>query len=200
LKSRSERARRSGRVRIIGGRWRGRMLPVAEVAGLRPTADRARETLFNWLQPVLAGARVLDLFAGTGVLGLEALSRGAAAAVLVERERVAADALRAAISMLGADHATVVQTEALAWLRAGPPPGGAFDIVFVDPPWSLQAQAEVLAVLGEGRGHWLGSHARVCVERPARAATPLDPGAWTLLRRTTVGEACLELLAPAGND
>ena len=79
-------SRAPGSVRIIGGRWRGTRLPVADATGLRPTPDRTRETLFNWLQPVLPGARVLDLFAGSGALGLEAISRGAREALLVERD------------------------------------------------------------------------------------------------------------------
>ena len=92
--------RAPGAVRIIAGRWRGTRLQVPDLAGLRPTSDRVRETLFNWLQPVLPGGHVVDLFAGSGALGLEALSRGAASAVLVERDRVLADALAATLARL----------------------------------------------------------------------------------------------------
>ncbi len=109
----------AGKVRIIGGRWRGTRLDVADAPGLRPTSDRVRETLFNWLQPMLPGARVLDLFAGSGALGLEALSRGASSAVLVEREPKLAAALRATTARLqGGDAASVVQADAMAWLHA----------------------------------------------------------------------------------
>jgi 16S rRNA (guanine966-N2)-methyltransferase len=126
-----------GVVRIIGGRWRGSKLSVAEVAGLRPTADRVRETLFNWLQPKLAGARVLDLFAGTGALGLEAASRGAGTVVLIERDPALAASLRATAARLAADGPSVVEivcNDALQWLSRAP--GIQFDLVFVDPPFA----------------------------------------------------------------
>ncbi|MEI2456061.1 16S rRNA (guanine(966)-N(2))-methyltransferase RsmD [Lysobacter firmicutimachus] len=130
----------TGKVRIIGGRWRGTRLAVADSPGLRPTSDRVRETLFNWLMPMLPGARVLDLFAGSGALGLEALSRGAAAAVLVERDPALAAQLRALSERLpGGEAAQVVQSDALAWLASQPvasagAPG--FDLAFVDPPFA----------------------------------------------------------------
>lgn len=125
----------AGKVRIIGGRWRGTRLSVPEVAGLRPTSDRVRETLFNWLMPMLPGAHVLDLFAGSGALGLEALSRGAASAVLVERDPVLAAALRALAGRLpGGEAANVVQADASAWLASQAPE--SFDLAFVDPPFA----------------------------------------------------------------
>ena len=124
----------AGQVRVIAGRWRGTRLPVPVVAGLRPTPDRVRETVFNWLAPVLPGARVLDLFAGSGALGLEALSRGAAGAVLVERDAGAAAGLRAVAQRLqGGDAARVMQADAVQWLRGAGPHG--FDVAFVDPPF-----------------------------------------------------------------
>ncbi|MGO1069363.1 16S rRNA (guanine(966)-N(2))-methyltransferase RsmD [Lysobacter sp. CA199] len=130
----------AGKVRIIGGRWRGTRLDVADAPGLRPTSDRVRETLFNWLSPALPGARVLDLFAGSGALGLEALSRGAASAVLVEREPGLAAQLRALTARLqGGEAAQVVQTDALSWLAAQPQAGEGvpgFDLAFVDPPFA----------------------------------------------------------------
>ncbi len=136
----------TGSVRIIGGRWRGTRLAVPDSPGLRPSADRVRETLFNWLQPALPGARVLDLFAGTGALGLEAVSRGAASAQLVEAEPALARALEAAVARLGASGAIAVhQGDALAWLR-GQQPGG-FDIAFVDPPFAAGLWQPVLAAL-----------------------------------------------------
>jgi 16S rRNA (guanine966-N2)-methyltransferase len=146
----------SGSVRIVGGRWRGTRLPVADADGLRPTADRVRETLFNWLQPVLPGARVLDLFAGSGALGLEAVSRGAREAVLVEREARLAASLRDTVARLDAgNEVQVVQADALSWLRAQPP--AAFDIAFVDPPFAAGLWPAVLdalpALLAEGA--WL---------------------------------------------
>ena len=135
-----------GRVRIIGGRWRGTRLEVPDAPGLRPTSDRVRETLFNWLQPALPGARVLDLFAGSGALGLEAVSRGAARAVLVERDPKLADALRAVAARLqGGDGIQVVQGDALAWLHAQP--AGGFDLTFVDPPFDANLWGGVLPAL-----------------------------------------------------
>jgi 16S rRNA (guanine966-N2)-methyltransferase len=127
-------ARLPGVVRIIGGAWRGTRLPVADRDGLRPTADRVRETLFNWLQPMLPGARVLDLFAGTGALGLEAVSRGAREAVLVERDPQLAEGLRQLAAKLpGGACVQVVGADALTWLRTA---SGAFDLAFIDPPFA----------------------------------------------------------------
>lgn len=127
-----------GVVRVIGGRWRGTRLPVADLDGLRPTPDRVRETLFNWLAPVLPGARVLDLFAGTGALGLESVSRGAAAAVLVERDPAQVRILRGLADRLqGGEAVEVVQADALQWLVAAP--ASSFDVAFLDPPFASGA-------------------------------------------------------------
>ena len=125
----------AGQVRIIGGQWRNTRLPVADAAGLRPTSDRVRETLFNWLSPALPGARVLDAFAGSGALGLEAVSRGAASTVLVERDRALADGLRAVVARLSAaGRVQVIHADALVWLATQGV--GSFDIAFVDPPFA----------------------------------------------------------------
>ena len=165
-----------GSVRIIGGRWRGTRLPVAELAGLRPTSDRARETLFNWLAPMLPGARVLDLFAGSGALGLEALSRGAREAMLVERDARLAESLRQAVARLRAEgEARVVAADALAFLRA--PVHGRFDIVFVDPPFAANLWPEAFASLAP----WLADEAWLYVESPAAAG--IEPGAGFGLHR-----------------
>lgn len=137
---------RPGFVRVIGGRWRGSKLPVADSAGLRPSSDRVRETLFNWLMPALPGARVVDLFAGSGALGFEAVSRGAASAVLVEREAKVAANLRAGVEKLrAADSVQVVQNDALAWLPQQADAG--FDIAFVDPPFALDLWQPALDAL-----------------------------------------------------
>lgn len=136
--------RTGGVVRVIGGRWRGTRLPVADLEGLRPTPDRVRETLFNWLAPALPGARVLDLFAGTGALGLESVSRGAAAAVLVERDPGQAATLRQLSGRLpGAEAVQVVQADALHWLTTPAP--ASFDIAFLDPPFGSGAWQAALA-------------------------------------------------------
>lgn len=165
-----------GQVRVIAGRWRGSKLPVGDAAGLRPTSDRVRETLFNWLMPVLPGARVLDLFAGSGALGLEALSRGAASAVLVEREPSLAASLQATVARLpGGEAARVVQSDVLSWLPAQPRSG--FDIAFVDPPFASSVWAPVLAALLPV----LDEHAWLYVEAPLGEPICL-PAQWRLHR------------------
>ena len=165
-----------GQVRLIGGRWRGSKLPVADVPGLRPTSDRVRETLFNWLGPVLPGARVLDLFAGSGALGLEALSRGAASAVLGEREPALALCLLDATRRLpGGDAASVVQADALAWLPAQP--RSSFDIAFVDPPFDDGLWGKVLPALLP----LLSEAAWLYVEAPLLVPVAL-PAGWSLHR------------------
>lgn len=172
----------SGKVRIIGGRWRGTRLDVADAPGLRPTSDRVRETLFNWLQPVLPGARVLDLFAGTGALGLEALSRGAASAVLVERDVHLATALRATVARLqGGEAASIVQADALAWLH-GQPEGG-FNIAFVDPPFDANFWGGVLPVLAPR----LSAQGWLYVESP-HGADAVPPPEWALHREGSTRE------------
>ena len=183
----------AGRLRIIAGQWRGRRLPVAEARELRPTADRHRETLFNWLQGHTAGSRVLDLFAGTGALGLEALSRGAAHAVFVERARPLADSLQAILERLdAARRAEVVAADARRFL-ARPPQ--AFDLVFLDPPFRSHLLAEVIGRL-DSRG-WLAPGARVYVESARQLALPPLPVGWSVLRERTAGDVHFALLAVA---
>ena len=180
----------SGQLRIIGGDWRGRRLPVSAAPGLRPTADRNRETLFNWLQSDVARARVLDLFAGTGALGLEALSRGAAAATFVERSRPVARALNDLINRLEASHrARVVTADARRYLRTEPV---AFDLVFLDPPFNSDLLDESLDRLRQGG--WLAANARVYIESRDRRRPPLDPAAWDCEREKTAGDVWFALL------
>ena len=164
-----------GSVRIIAGTLRGSKLPVPDRPGLRPSADRVRETLFNWLQPMLPGARVLDLFAGSGALGFEAASRGAAAVTLVERDPVVAEGLRASAARLKVGNLRVVGADAIAWLRQ--PPGEAFDLVFLDPPFEAGLWQAAVA----GIGPWLAPEAWVHVETPARFTFEPPPG-WRLHR------------------
>lgn len=180
----------SGSVRIIGGRWRGSKLPVPSSPGLRPTSDRARETLFNWLQPMLAGARVLDLFAGSGALGLEALSRGAREALLVERDPALADLLRGSCARLGAgEAATVLRADALELLRA--PMHGRFDLVFVDPPFEAGLWQEALARLDP----WLSADAWLYLESPRDLE--VEAGGWSLHRQAASRDARHTLLRRA---
>lgn len=176
--------RSRGELRVIAGALRGRRWPVPEVEGLRPTPDRVRETLFNWLAPHIAGRRVLDLFAGSGALGLEALSRGAAQAVLVERDRDAAAALRANVARLGAQ-ARVVEADALRWLdSADAAAAGAADIVFVDPPFAAGLWDAVLQALPRS----MAADAWLYVESPAGSEPPPPPG-WHLHRELRTSQA-----------
>ncbi len=192
-RSRPSPARRSaaagrGTLRVIGGRWRGRRLAFAAVEGLRPTPDRVRETLFNWLAPLIEGARCLDLFAGSGALGIEALSRGAAAVRFVERDARACALLRDNLALLGAEGARVEAMDALAFLAR---PAEPFDVVFVDPPFALGLHAPACARLAEGG--WLAPGARVYLESgPDEIALPEG---WQVLRDKTAGQVRYRLLA-----
>ena len=151
--------------------------------GLRPTAERIRETLFNRLAPHIAGARCLDLFAGTGALGLEALSRGAASATFVESSQLAATTLRRNVETLDAKGATVLEADAYAFL--GEKEGETFDIVFLDPPFADEAAGELCRLLDVGG--LLADGAFVYIEED-RAAPAVDlPGRWQLLKSKTAG-------------
>ena len=186
--------RATGQVRIIGGKWRNTRLPVADADGLRPTSDRARETLFNWLQPMLPGARVLDLFAGSGALGFEALSRGAREAVLVERDARQCETLRGIARRLpGGEAASIVHADALAFLRA--PPQQRFDLVFVDPPFAADLWDAALAPLDA----WVDEAAWLYVEAPLQRN--IQPGAgWRLHREGGSREARHALYRRAGRS
>lgn len=194
--------RRSGtgnQLRIIGGRWRGRRLRFANVAGLRPTGDRNRETLFNWLQPVIRGSRCLDLFAGSDALGLEAASRGAAGVVLVEQAGAAVRCLREAVAMLQADDIVSVQAgDALRYLRGGPGEQAPFDVVFLDPPFADDLLEQACRLLVE-QG-WLAPGARLYLETDrTRGLPPLRPG-WELLRERTAGQVLYALIGCIPSD
>ena len=169
-------------LRIIGGEWRGRRIRFAARPGIRPTPDRVRETLFNWLAPVVEESRCLDLFAGSGALGFEALSRGADVATFVESDRLAAERLRETISKLGTECAVVVEADALRWLD-GPPQ--LFDLVFLDPPFASGLLAKAFAKLDSGG--WLSPGARVYLEAPAKDGPPPLPAGWTLHRSGKAG-------------
>lgn len=157
-------ARVQGRIRIIAGEWRGRRIEIPEGTAVRPTPDRVRETVFNWLRDPIVEARCLDLFAGTGVLGFEALSRGAAEVWFVEQDATLVAALRAAADSFGAKP-RIVRRDALAFLRE--PASVRFDVVFLDPPY-----AQPLEPLLELLPPWLSSRAFVYVERPRSAGLP----------------------------
>jgi 16S rRNA (guanine966-N2)-methyltransferase len=186
------RANRSGTrvLRIIAGRHRGRRLRFPAGVEIRPTPDRVRETLFNWLQPRIDQSRVLDVFAGSGALGLEALSRGAAQVTFIEKDRRAAAAIDAIASEWQETNARVVCESAIAWLAA-PTADPPFDIVFLDPPYDSELLAAAAAAL-VGR---LAPDARVYVERRARDPLPALPSGWNELRAGRAGEVGYHLFS-----
>ena len=191
-----KQAASGGAVRIIAGRWRSRRLPVAAAGNVRPTPDRVRETLFNWLGAGIEGTRCLDLFAGTGALGFEAASRGAKAVVMVERDRSIAAALERAVRTLGADNVEVECADALGWT---PPAGERFDIVFLDPPWPGPPPETALARLD--RANALAAGCMVYLETD-RDPTDIElPPAWRFLRTRRAGRVRYHLASrnlPAG--
>ncbi len=200
--------RRTGRasgIRIIGGKWRGRKLSVPNAPGLRPTPDRARETLFAWLGHDLDGARCLDLFAGAGALGFEALSRGASHCTFVELRSMVANNLSAQLDALStASIAQVVRADARRWLKANAAANIAqpFDIAFLDPPFDSSLIDDVLADVLE----MMAPDAALVLERPSRLQAP--PAAlaahtatskhWTCERTLALGESSIHLWRRSG--
>ena len=176
----------ASRLRIIGGEWRSRIVRFRAHEGLRPTPDRVRETLFNWLGQRLDGLECVDLFAGSGALGLEARSRGAAHVVLVERDREAVVQLRRTAAELGEEGIEVVQADAISWLRYC---GRRFDVAFVDPPYASGLQQPALSAL---EPH-LQPGARVYVESSSDVSPPSP--AWACLRAGAAGAVRFALLA-----
>lgn len=182
---RKKPAKAAGQLRIIGGQWRSRVLRFPADGPARPTGDRVRETLFNWLTPWLPGARCIDLYAGTGALGFEALSRGAAEAVLIERDPDLLAALQANAAALQADGARVIGGDARAQLAAA----GVADIIFIDPPFVPGAAQAALAGLPP---HLAPQH-RVYLERSTDDDTDLPPG-WTAVKSGRAGRVRYDLL------
>jgi 16S rRNA (guanine966-N2)-methyltransferase len=183
-------------LRIIGGTWRGRKIHFPRVDAIRPTPDRVRETLFNWLQQDTPGARCLDLYAGSGALGLEALSRGAAQVVFVDAEPAVTRHLSQVLAEFGCDRGQVVTADATRYLRGTPEP---FDIVFVDPPYADRALAGACRLLEESG--WLRPGGLAYLEEPASAGAPELSAGWKLLRSKRAGEVGYHLArrgTPAG--
>lgn len=179
-----------GRLRIVAGKWRGRTVPVAADAdGLRPTPARVRETLFNWLAPHIQGARCLDLFAGSGALGLEALSRGADEVVFVESDPAIAANLERAIDALSADGASIVVADAWRWLTGS---RATYDVVFLDPPYADDSIGQLCTLLAARR--ILRPGARVYVEQDRDQAAPALPDDWTVGRQKVAGQVRYGLL------
>ena len=179
-----------GRLRIVAGNWRSRLLEIADVPGLRPTSERIRETLFNWLAPCLAGARCLDLFAGSGALGLEALSRGAASCVFVENSARAAMALRSNIATLDAGGADLHEIDAIEYLQGQDKV--KFDIVFLDPPFAAVKQVDLCRLLGERS--LLADNARIYIEEDRSTPAIVLPEGWQTLRTKNAGNVRYSLV------
>jgi 16S rRNA (guanine966-N2)-methyltransferase len=179
-----------GEIRIIAGEYRGRRIKVASRPGLRPTPDRVRETLFNWLGQWLDGLHCLDLFAGSGALGFEAASRGAARVVMVESDRAAFSALEAARGKIGARAVELVLGDANDYLARS---RERFDVVFLDPPFRQNALPAVLERLAPR----LARGARVYIE----SSGPSAPGErWTELKRARAGQVSYQLFEWRGDD
>ncbi len=187
-------AKKSGnRLRIIGGQWRSRFLPFPDVDGLRPTTDRVRETLFNWLQPVVHGAAVLDLFAGSGALGFEALSRGARNLTLIEKNASAAKQLMENIQTLKTSDAQVKQTDALQYLTQQQTP---FDLIFLDPPFSKGLLPECIALIESN--NLLTDNGWIYIESEQDLASLNLPSSWVLHREKKAGQVRLCLYQKQG--
>jgi len=174
-----------GELRIIGGDWRSRKLTFPDSGGVRPTPARTRETLFNWLRFHLAGARCLDLFAGSGALGLEALSRGAAEGVFVDHTPELVKALNSNLGLLQANNARVVRQDTDAFLIG---PGESFDIVFIDPPFRQGWLPRLLPKLASNG--WVKPGSWVYLEHESELPTPAVPAGWQLQRQKSAGQVC----------
>ena len=177
------RAGQSFVLRIIGGEWRGRKIRFPPVQAIRPTPDRVRETVFNWLQGVTPGSRCLDLYAGSGALGLEALSRGANEVVFVDVEPAVVRHIGDTLRELGCDRGRAVRSDAAGFLAGPPTP---FDVIFLDPPFAEPVLPETCRRIEAGG--WLKAGGLVYLEAPAAAGAPELPPGWTLLKSKRAGE------------
>ncbi|HGO5815151.1 TPA: 16S rRNA (guanine(966)-N(2))-methyltransferase RsmD [Mannheimia haemolytica] len=180
-----------GEVRVIAGLWRGRKLPVLNAEGLRPTTDRVKETLFNWLMHDIAHSRCLDCFAGSGSLGIEALSRQAQAVIFLEKFANAANQLKKNLQALKSEQGSVIHTDTLAYL-AQKNNGEPFDIVFIDPPFHQGFVPQVISLLAEN--NWLAPNAILYVETE-KNHPPLElPQGWQILKEKTAGMVISRLI------
>lgn len=177
-------AKGPNQLRIIGGEWRGRKLHFPDAPNLRPTPDRVRETIFNWLASMIHGARCLDLFAGSGALGLEALSRGAAFTTFVDSHKKVSQALHAHLDLLKAnENAEVLQLDSVKFLNEKAQP---YDLVFLDPPYHLDFMEKVVPLLE--KNNWLTDNAMLYLEIEKRQSLPELPKNWKQLKEKTAGE------------
>lgn len=191
--SRQQRTKtNSNQLRIIGGQWRGRKLPFPSIEGLRPTPDRVRETLFNWLNPAVVNARCLDLFSGSGALGLEALSRGASQVDLVDSSGAVSEQLRLNLQRLNAANAEVWHHKAHDWLQAHALPA-AYDIIFLDPPFQQNLLAPAIDTIASRQ--LLSSNSWIYIETARDEALPALPDNWQLHREKTAGQVSYRLFS-----
>lgn len=183
-------AANSNTLRIIGGQWRGRKLPFADIPTLRPTPDRVRETLFNWLQQNIHDARCIDLFAGSGALGLEALSRGASHCLFIDKHTEAIAQINKNLATLNCHQGQTLQHDAMTVLQ-GKPEQSAFDIAFVDPPYAMDVALKCCHLLESG--DWLNDNAHIYIESPTPVTQQDLPGQWNLHRQKQAGNVCYHL-------
>ncbi|QSX33525.1 16S rRNA (guanine(966)-N(2))-methyltransferase RsmD [Shewanella avicenniae] len=179
----------SGQVRIIAGQWRSRRLPIHDLDGLRPTTDRVRETLFNWLSADIAGSQVLDCFGGSGALALEALSRYADFARIYELQTTAAKQLQQNLATLKCDHAEVLNRDVIAALSL--PADRHFDLVFIDPPFRKGLATQTIDQLD--KNNWLNELALIYVEVESELGALNVPAGWVQLKEKLAGQVCYRL-------
>jgi len=175
----------NGFIRIIGGKWRGRKLPVLDNEGLRPTTDRVKETLFNWLMPIITDSSCLDCFSGSGSLAFEALSRGAKHAILIEKNKLAATQLTKNTQLLQTSNCHIVNANTLNWLKQTA--SEQFDVVFIDPPFNQQLTSKVIALLEQN--NWIKSDTYIYIETEKSGLHPNHiPPNWQLYREKITGQ------------
>lgn len=179
----------TGELRLIGGDWRSRRLTFPAVGGVRPTPSRVRETLFNWLMPVVPGARCLDLFAGSGVLGLEALSRGARGAVFVDHTRALCDALKSNLALLKSDTGRVFCQDVAGFLSQTA--DSPFDLVLMDPPFRENWLDRLIPLIADNG--WVADGSWVYIEHESERSQVVVPSNWSLHREKVAGQVCYRL-------
>lgn len=194
--ARGNKKTQPGRLRIVAGNWRSRLLQIADVPGLRPTSERVRETLFNWLANDIHGARCLDLCAGTGALGLEALSRGAGHTTFVEKSSVATRVLESNVKLLGAPNALIVSGDARSFVEDYQ--GEPFDIIFLDPPFAEDMLGDLCRLLAEGDA--LADEALVYLEMDTKQALPAMPDGWSTIKDKKAGNVRYLLVRVTRNE
>lgn len=175
------------KLRIIGGEWRSRQLPILDIEGLRPTTDRVRETVFNWLNYDIPGATCLDLFCGSGALGLESLSRGAKSCTFVELHRGVAKQVEQNLSTLNANNGHVVNSDAVVFLQTSPKD---FDVIFLDPPFRKDLLEKVIPLISNG---WIKPNGYIYIERESEKELSCLPNHWQLEKEQRAGQLTYSL-------